>query len=213
MSRRRPAASLPSYRAVPTRERTEATHRDIIAAAVHAFRVRGYAATTMSTVAAIAGVSPRTLYRYFGSKSELFAATVEEANAEFLEQLSYNVRNSPLRDAIISAIENADVELDGESREMMRLAASDEMAWRYFLGAASRTEPKLAAALRASAGRDGSGEPSADELWLWDVRASALLGAIAAAYRRWATTPGLELADLAATAVDAVLPVFATAAR
>src|SRR5262245_16423726 len=96
MSRRRSAASLPSYRAVPTRERTEATHRDIVAAAVHAFRVRGYAATTMSTVAAIAGVSPRTLYRYFGSKSELFAATVEEANAEFLEQLSHRIHTSPL---------------------------------------------------------------------------------------------------------------------
>jgi AcrR family transcriptional regulator len=188
-------------------------HRDIIAAAVHAFRVRGYSATTMSTVAAIAGVSPRTLYRYFGSKSELFAATVEEANAEFLEQLSHNVHNSPLRDAIISAIENADVELDSESREMMRLAASDEMAWRFFLGAASRTEPKLAAALRASAQHDETSQPSDDELWLWDVRASALLGAIGAAYRRWATTPGSELSDLAATAVDAVLPMFASAPR
>ncbi|MDT5048729.1 MAG: TetR/AcrR family transcriptional regulator, regulator of mycofactocin system, partial [Mycobacterium sp.] len=195
-------------RAVPTRERTEATHREIIAAAVHAFRVRGYAATTMSTVAALAGVSPRTLYRYFGSKSELFAATVEEPNAKFIEQLSHLILSSPLRDAILAAIENADIKLNGESREMMRLAAADEIAWRYFLGAASRNEPVLAAALRAAAGRDESGEASADELLLWDVRASALLGAIAAAYRRWATTPGSELSDLAAKAVDAVLPAI-----
>jgi AcrR family transcriptional regulator len=208
MSRRPSTASLPSYRAVPTRERTEATHREIIAAAVHAFRVRGYAATTMSTVAALAGVSPRTLYRYFGSKSELFAATVEEPNAKFIEQLSHLILSSPLRDAILAAIENADIKLDDESREMMRLAAADEIAWRYFLGAASRNEPVLAAALRAAAGRDESGEPSGDELLLWDVRASALLGAIAAAYRRWATTPGSELSDLAAKAVDAVLPAI-----
>jgi AcrR family transcriptional regulator len=208
MPRRPSTASLPSYRAVPTRERTEATHREIIAAAVHAFRVRGYAATTMSTVAALAGVSPRTLYRYFGSKSELFAATVEEPNAKFIEQLSHLILKSPLRDAILSAIENANIKLDDESREMMRLAAADEIAWRYFLGAASRNEPVLAAALRAAAGRDESGEPSADELLLWDVRASALLGAIAAAYRRWATTPGSELSDLAAKAVDAVLPAI-----
>jgi AcrR family transcriptional regulator len=183
-------------------------HRDIITAAVHAFRLRGYAATTMSTVAALAGVSPRTLYRYFGSKSELFAATVEEANAEFLEQLSHRVHGTPLRDAIISAMETANIEMNGESREMMRLAAADEMAWRYFLGAASRTEPTVAAALRAAAGQDEPTEPSADQLWLWDVRASALLGAIAAAYRRWATSPGAELSELTAAAVDVVLPVI-----
>ena len=113
-----------------------------------------------------------------------------------------------MRDAILSAMENANIKLDGESREMMRLAAADEIAWRYFLGAASRNEPVLAAALRAAAGRDESDEPSGDELLLWDVRASALLGAIAAAYRRWATTPGSELSDLAAKAVDAVLPAI-----
>lgn len=96
---------------------------------------------------------------------------------------------------------------------MMRLAASDEIAWRCFLGAASRTEPQLAAALRASAEPSTPHEASDDELWLWDVRASALLGAIAAAYRRWATTPGSELSDLAAAAVDTVLPVFASAQR
>lgn len=113
----------------------------------------------------------------------------------------------PLRDAIISAIENANIELNGESREMMRTAAADEIAWRYFLGAASQAQPMLAAALRAAAGCGGPGEPSDDESWLWEVRASALLGAITAAYRRWAITPGSELAALAATAVDAVLPV------
>jgi AcrR family transcriptional regulator len=213
MDRRRSAASLPSYQAVPTRERTEATHRDIIAAAVHAFRLKGYADTTMSTVAAIAGVSPRTLYRYFGSKSDLFAATVENANAEFLEQLAYRIHSAPLREAIISAVEDADIELNGESREMMRLAAADETAWRYFLGAASRSEPKLASALRASASHDDCGESAGVDPWLWDVRASALLGAIAAAYRRWATTPGSVLSDLTATAVDEVMPVLAAAAR
>jgi AcrR family transcriptional regulator len=207
MARHRSTASLPSYRAVPTRERTENTHREIIAAAVHAFRVRGYAATTMSTVAALAGVSPRTLYRYFGSKSELFAATVEETTADFLEQFAQRVHSSPLRDAILSAIENANIEMNGESREMMRMAAADEIAWRYFLGAASHSQPQLAAALQTAAGRAAPGQPSADNLWLWEVRASALLGAITAAYRRWATTPGSELSDLAATAIDAVLPV------
>ena len=75
MARRRSTASLPSYRKVPTHERIATTHREIVAAAVHAFLVRGYTATKMSTIAAITGVSLRTLYRYFGSKGELLGAT------------------------------------------------------------------------------------------------------------------------------------------
>jgi AcrR family transcriptional regulator len=207
MARRRSSASLPSYRAVPTQKRIETTRRDIIAAAVHAFRLRGYAATKISTVAAIAGVSPRTLYRYFGSKSELFAATVEESTENFLKQVSERIRLIPLRDAIIDGVKFADIELNGESREMMRLAAADEKAWRYFLGATNRLQPTLARALRAAAERAEVAERSDDEALFWDVRAAALLGAITTAYRRWATTPGSELSSLIATAVDAVLPI------
>ena len=207
VSRRRSTASLPSYQAIPRGERSDATRRAITAAAVHAFRVRGYTSTTMATVAAVANVSPRTLYRYFGSKSELFAATLEESVEKFLQQLSDRIDNSPLRDAIIEAVENADAELNGESREMMRLAAADEKAWRYFLGASSRLQPKLSAALRAATPREQSAAPSAEEPLISDVRASALLGAITTAYQRWATTAGSELSSLIATAVDAVLPV------
>lgn len=162
----------------------------------------------MSAVAAIAGVSPRTLYRYFGSKSDLFTATVEEANNEFLEQLSESIQALPLRDAILAAVRDAESELNGESREMMRLAAADEKAWRYFLGATTRIQPILAAALRDAAQHGEAKWPSADTPLLWDVMAGALLGAISTAYRRWATTPDSELFNLVATAVDIVLPTF-----
>jgi AcrR family transcriptional regulator len=213
VARRRSTAPLPSYRAVPTRERVEATRRDIIAAAVHAFRLQGYAATQISTVAAIAGVSPRTLYRYFGSKSELFAATVEESTENFLKQVSERISSFPLRDAIIDGVKSADIELNGENREMMRLAAADEKAWRYFLGATNRLQATLATALRVAAERAEGPEHSDDEALLWDVRAAALLGAITTAYRRWATTPGSELPSVIATAVDAVMPVVTARTR
>lgn len=191
----------------------ETTHREIVAAAIHTFRVQGYAATKMSAIAAIAGVSPRTLYRYFGSKSELFAATVEESIEKFLQQLSELIQCLPLRDAIITAIEDADIELNGESREMMRLAATDEKVWRYFLGASHRVQTTLASALRATTATEYATEPSANDVLLWDVRASALIGAITVAYRRWATVPDSELSALIATAVDEVLPVVASAHR
>lgn len=93
---------------------------------------------------------------------------------------------------------------------MMRLAAADEKAWRYFLGASSRLQSTLAAALRAASEREQSAQPSPVDPVLWEVRASVLLGAITTAYRRWATTPGSELSSLIATAVDVVLPVVAS---
>jgi AcrR family transcriptional regulator len=203
VARRRSVASLPSYRAVPTRERVEVTRRTITAAAVHAFRLRGYSATTMSTVAALARVSPRTLYRYFGSKSELFAATIAEATADFLHQLSAEIHKAPLREAIIIAFEHAEIELNQESREMMRLASADEEVWRYFLGATTRMQPALAATLRT-----GAPTTSPDGELLWEVRAGVLLGAIATAYRQWAAIPGSELADMVAAAVDVVMPAI-----
>lgn len=89
---------------------------------------------------------------------------------------------------------------------MMRLAAADEQAWRYFLGATNRAQPTLALALRGATERDHPAEPTAEDPLFWDVRASALLGAITTAYRRWATTPGSEPSSLVASAVDAVLP-------
>jgi hypothetical protein len=135
-------------------------------------------------------------------------AQIAEATADFLEQLSIQIRIAPLRTAILAAFEHAEIELNEESREMMRLAAADEKVWRYFLGATSRMQPTTATTLRSAAARDQPAEPSADETLLWDVRASALLGALVAAYRQWAATPGSELSDLVATAIDVVLPII-----
>jgi len=91
---------------------------------------------------------------------------------------------------------------------MMRLASTDEKVWRYFLGATNRMQPTLAATLRAAAGDEAQAAP-ADEPLVWDVRAGALFAAISTAYRRWAATPGTELAELLAAAIDVVLPIVA----
>jgi AcrR family transcriptional regulator len=208
MAQRRSVASLPSYRAVPTRLRVDATRRSITAAAVHAFRMKGYSATTMSTIAALAQVSPRTLYRYYGNKSELFAATIAEATEDFLHRLSIDIHQTSLRAAVISAFEGAEFELNNESREMMRIASADEKVWHHFLAATTGMQPALAGILRAAAP-----ESSVDSELAWDIRAGALLGAIATAYRQWATVAGSELSHLVAAAVDLVLPAISSASR
>jgi AcrR family transcriptional regulator len=210
MAQRRSPRSFPSYKAVSTRQRMETTHREIVAAAVHVFRVRGYAATRMTTIAATAGVSPRTLYRYFDSKSELLAATVDESIERLLKEISGRVRVFPLKDAIVDAVRRADIELDDGSREIMRVAAADPKVWRHFLEATNRAQSILAIVLRTTAEPEHHAvEPSAEELLLWDVRAGALVAAVTAADRRWATMPESDLSALTETAVEAVLPIVA----
>ena len=60
-----------------TRRKT-ARPQELIAAALDLFVERGFAATRLEDVAALAGVSKGTLYLYFTSKEELFKAVVRE---------------------------------------------------------------------------------------------------------------------------------------
>ncbi len=59
---------------------------EIIAAALHSFAERGYAATRLDDVARRAGVTKGTLYLYFPNKEELFKAVVDQAVVPSLER-------------------------------------------------------------------------------------------------------------------------------
>lgn len=89
---------------------------------------------------------------------------------------------------------------------MLRRAAADEVTWRCFLETTSRAQPAVTAALQAATPGDPAGR-SVEEQLIWDVRATALLGAISTAYRHWALTPDYQLNVLIAAAVDVVLPI------
>lgn len=69
-----------------TRERRRETDRraDIIRIAHEAFLADGYAATSMSAIAARLGGSKGTLYNYFPSKEELFVAVIETRCEEIM---------------------------------------------------------------------------------------------------------------------------------
>ena len=62
----------------PTKAGKDERRDAIVAVAKEVFAVNGYAGTSMSHVAARVGGSKATLYSYFKSKEELFAAVVEE---------------------------------------------------------------------------------------------------------------------------------------
>lgn len=62
-----------------TRLTADERHRQLVAAAVTAFTTGGYAGTTTDQVARLAGVSQPYVIRLFGTKQQLFLATVQYA--------------------------------------------------------------------------------------------------------------------------------------
>ena len=61
------------------RVKTDERRQSIIDAAIEVFRAEGYERASMSLIAARLGGSKTTLYGYFASKEELFAAAMGEA--------------------------------------------------------------------------------------------------------------------------------------
>src|SRR5271156_4544540 len=69
---------MPFEAASPETNRSDARRRAILRVAREVFLARGYAATSMSEIAAKLGGSKGTLYNYFRSKEELFSAFITE---------------------------------------------------------------------------------------------------------------------------------------
>ena len=66
------------------RTKTDTRRQAIIAAAWDVFRKNGFERTTMSDICERVGGSKATLYSYFGSKEELFAAALEQSFQEYI---------------------------------------------------------------------------------------------------------------------------------
>lgn len=72
-------------------DRKDERRAGIVDIAHAAFLADGYAATSMSTIAAKVGGSKATLYNYFSSKEELFAAVVSK-KCEQMQSLLYDAQ-------------------------------------------------------------------------------------------------------------------------
>ena len=92
---------------LPRTDRDE--RRETILQIAHAaFLEDGYAATSMSAIAAKVGGSKATLYNYFSSKEELFAAVIEERCRDLQEMLyDADLENQDFRKALTILGESA----------------------------------------------------------------------------------------------------------
>jgi TetR/AcrR family transcriptional regulator, regulator of autoinduction and epiphytic fitness len=83
------------------REQAAQTRQDILAAAGALFRERGYPGTSMTQIAAEAGVVVETVYRGFGSKRGLFRAVMEAVLAGGAARGDVPVEERPAIRAVI----------------------------------------------------------------------------------------------------------------
>ena len=87
-------------------DQTKQAKRDeILAAASSLFLSEGYDGASMGKIAAAAGLTPNTLYWYFGDKDELFVA-VADLYLDLLLQQHATVADQPLVDQFVWLVDN-----------------------------------------------------------------------------------------------------------
>lgn len=179
--------------------------QEILDTALRLFTEQGFEATTIAQVAHEAGVSQRTLFRYFGTKEDL----VGGAQDEFVALVGTTLREQPddvdawtaLREALAAALSVHATPLDALAR--FRLIHTTASLRAAYLGKRVRLQEKLVPLVEARL--DGS-VPAAGSA---TTRARAVLGTVFgcfdAAMATWLEHDGEgDLLDLYDEAVAAV---------
>jgi TetR/AcrR family transcriptional regulator, mexJK operon transcriptional repressor len=101
-----PSETVPSEISRPDLSRGDAKRRAILDVASEVFLAQGYAATSMSEIAAKLGGSKGTLYNYFRSKEELFSAfitdTCQGQAMAIFDHLPVTGAGKPIRDNLVT---------------------------------------------------------------------------------------------------------------
>jgi AcrR family transcriptional regulator len=94
------APQAPSRKALRWEQHKERTRRDLLASARTLFAERGYHATSAADIAAAAGVTERTLFRYFPNK---LALVLDELIA-LLPEMAESIRDRPAAEPPYQAV-------------------------------------------------------------------------------------------------------------
>jgi TetR/AcrR family transcriptional repressor of mexJK operon len=85
---------------VNVRSKSENKGKQILAAATELFTEQGYSSTSMDLIAKKAAVSKQTVYSHFGSKDELFAASIKQ-KCDSYHMVDFSRSNSTKLDEIL----------------------------------------------------------------------------------------------------------------
>jgi AcrR family transcriptional regulator len=189
------------------RERKKHETRDAVTAAAHElFRERGFDAVTVDEIAAAANVSPRTVFRHFGSKEAILFGDQDEA----LQLIRDAIASRPPGEPIMVALRQAVIEITehtAQQREMQltraRLAKSGASVAAYTQTVLiPRWGDVLAEAVASRLGVDPSVNPRPRLL------AGTAMAAMSAAGTVWLASNGDgDVVDLLNEAFDALTEV------
>ena len=160
-------------------EKKQETHERLQAAAFALFEQRGYDNTKVEDVARAAGVSPRTVYRYFPTKAELVYWDTQ-SNIQSLTRL---IAERPRSESPFAALRGAFVDfapnLDSAvTVDRSRLIAADPTLYRYSLEVRDEVGEAVGQAL---IDRGGGGPSDAERRLLGHLGMAVLL----VAARQW----------------------------
>lgn len=124
---------------------------NILKVAYAAFLSDGYAATSMSSIAAKVGGSKATLYNYFSSKEELFAAVIDEKCQEIGAAIFESEANlGDFRDTLVRlATRFMEIILEDEKIAVYRLVTAEtarfpELGNAFYNSGPRQTQQRLA---------------------------------------------------------------------
>lgn len=110
-------APATSRKALRWAEHKERTRRDLLESARTLFAEHGYQATSAADIAAAAGVTERTLFRYFPNK---IALVLDEA-ISLLPELAESIRDRPAAEPPYQAVCEGIIDFGLRHRDMMAL--------------------------------------------------------------------------------------------
>jgi len=130
---------------------------ELASAAWRLFGKKGYEATTVTEIAAAAGVSRRTFFRYYASKEEVLTETTDEIAEAMLEAMAQRPRAEPplvaIQRALVPVLESQ-LALTDRSRTIIRLLRESRTLRRAMLERHALMEERLAIQLADRLGAD-----------------------------------------------------------
>ena len=112
----------------------EQRRRQLLDVARDVFADRGFHATAMDDIAAVAGVTKPVLYQHFDNKRALFLELLDDVGAQLLAELS-----------VVTAPElNGRERVESGFKAYFRFVTSNPAAFRLLFGASVRNDPDFA---------------------------------------------------------------------
>jgi AcrR family transcriptional regulator len=158
---------------------------------------RGFDAVTIDDLAAAAGISRRTFFRYFATKEDVVISTFDEPGTVLLAELERRAEAEPPLEAMRSTL---DAIIGAFARDRSRAQATLELIRRTptlrgrFLVMQDDWIERVAAAIRPRAGSDVRAQ----------LVARVAIAAVDTALAAWTERPAQDLRSVTAEAFDAL---------